>query len=163
MTATRCVLLVARRELIERARSPMFVASMIITVLIVGVALIVPLMFQDNARKVGLVDAPDPVLAERVAAEAARAGLDVEVRMYGDVSSAEAAVAAGDVDAAVIADREVVWNAEPDLGLDAAITAALFETTVSSRAADLGVDPDTAAALVAPPDVTSRSLEAVDP
>src|SRR5690606_33383145 len=52
---------------------------------------------------------------------------------------------------------------EPDLGLDAAITAALFETTVSSRAADLGVDPDTAAALVAPPDVTSRSLEAVDP
>lgn len=161
MTATRNVLLVARRELTERARSPMFVASLTISVLVIGAVVVLPSLLMDNTRQVAVVDAASAATEDLVAAEAAKVGLTVEVTDYPDRQAAESALAAGDVDAAVVADREVVWAAEADTELESAIEAALFILSVQERATDLGLEPAVAAELLAPAGTTVRSLEPV--
>jgi ABC-2 type transport system permease protein len=65
------------------------------------------------------------------------------------------------LDVVVVADREVVWSAEPYSQLEAAVESALFMANVQERAAELGLDPSVAAEMLAPADFTVRSLEPV--
>jgi ABC-type Na+ efflux pump permease subunit len=51
------VLLVARRELIERARSPAFIVSLAISVLVIGAVVVLPSLFAEGTRQVALIDA----------------------------------------------------------------------------------------------------------
>jgi ABC-2 type transport system permease protein len=155
------VLLVARRELIERARSPAFIVSLAISVLVIGAVVVLPSLFAEGTRQVALIDAEATAMEDLVAAEADRAGVTVEVTHYTDLTAAEAALEAGDLDVVVVADREVVWSAEPDSQLEAAVESALFMANVQERAAELGLDPSAAAQMLAPADFTVRSLEPV--
>jgi len=161
MKSTRSVLLVARRELIERARSPAFIVSLAISVLVIGAVVVLPSLFAEGTRQVALIDAEATAMEGLVAAEADRAGVTVEVTHYTDLTAAEAALEAGDLDVVVVADREVVWSAEPDSQLEAAVESALFMANVQERAAELGLDPSAAAQMLAPADFTVRSLEPV--
>ncbi|HEU4544256.1 MAG TPA: ABC transporter permease [Jiangellaceae bacterium] len=162
MTAIKNVFLVARRELTERARSGMFIASLVISVLVIGAVVVLPTMMMDETRQIGLVDTASPAVGELVTAEAEKVGLTAEVTEYSNVADAEAALAAGELDAAVVADREVVWPAEPDTQLESALDAALFMVAVQERSAELGLDPAAAAELLAPAEIGERSLEPVD-
>ena len=162
MTAIKNVFLVARRELTERARSGMFIASLVISVLVIGAVVVLPTMMMDETRQIGLVDTASPAVGELVTAEAEKVGLTAEVTEYSNVADAEAALAAGELDAAVVADREVVWPAEPDTQLESALDAALFMVAVQERSAELGLDPAAAAELLAPAEIGERYLEPVD-
>ena len=161
MKSTRSVLLVARRELIERARSPAFIVSLAISVLVIGAVVVLPSLFAEGTRQVALIDAEATAMEDLVAAEADRAGVTVEVTHYADLAAAEAALEAGDLDVVVVADREIVWSAEPDSQLETAVESALFMANVQERAAELGLDPSAAAEMLAPADFTVRSLESV--
>lgn len=161
MKSTRSVLLVARRELIERARSPAFIVSLAISVLVIGAVVVLPSLFAEGTRQVALIDAEATAMEDMVAAEADRAGVTLEVTHYADLAAAEAALEAGDLDVVVVADREVVWSAEPDSQLETAVESALFMANVQERAAELGLDPSAAAQMLAPADFRVRSLEPV--
>ncbi|HEX6325508.1 MAG TPA: ABC transporter permease [Jiangellaceae bacterium] len=161
MKSTRSVLLVARRELFERARSPAFIVSLAISVLVIGAVVVLPSLFAEGTRQVALIDAESTGMEDLVAAEADRAGVTVEVTHHADLAAAEAALEAGDLDVVVVADREVVWSAEPDSRLESAVESALFMANVQERAAELGLDPSVAAEMLAPADFTVRSLEPV--
>lgn len=161
MRSTRSVLLVARRELFERARSPAFIVSLVISVLVIGAVVVLPTLFAEGSRQVALIDAESTAMEDLVQAEADRAGLTVEVAHYADLAAAEADLQAGDVDV-VVSDREIVWSAEPDTELETVVEGALFMANVQERAAELGLEPSAAAELLAPADVTARSLEPVD-
>ncbi|HSI93400.1 MAG TPA: ABC transporter permease, partial [Jiangellaceae bacterium] len=163
MNATRIVLLVARRELIERVRSPMFIGMLVIIVLIIGAVVLLPAVFTDNTRNVGLVDPPSSTMEQLITGEAERAGLTVAVTTYPDVPAAEAALAAGKADAVIVAGHEVVWEAEAHPQVETVVMSALFATAVEERAATLDLDATAAAGLLAPPELTVRSLETVDP
>lgn len=163
MSAARSVLLVARRELIQRVRSPIFVVSLLMLVVLVAAVIALPALFGNGARQVGLVDPPTPALEQIVTTEADRSGLTVEITQYPDVATAESALAAGAVDAVLVGNREVVWESEPVPQLDSALGAALYTVTLYERAAALGLEPADATGLLAPPETTVRSLEAVDP
>jgi ABC-2 type transport system permease protein len=156
------VLLVARRELIERARSQMFIVSLVVSVLVIGAVVVLPGLFEDGSRQVALIDAESTAMEDLVEAEADRVGLSVEVSHYADLAAAEADLQAGDVDVVVVADREVVWSAEPDSQLETVVGGALFMATVQERSAELGLEPSAAAEMLAPADFTVRSLEPVD-
>jgi ABC-2 type transport system permease protein len=155
------VLLVARRELIERARSPAFIVSLAISVLVIGAVVVLPSLFAEGTRQVALIEAESTAMEDLVAAEADRAGVTVEVTHYADLAAAEAALEAGELDVVVVADREVVWSAEPESRLETAVDSALFMANVQERAAELGLDPSVAAEMLAPADFTVRSLEPV--
>jgi ABC-2 type transport system permease protein len=156
------VLLVARRELIERARSQMFIVSLVVSVLVIGAVVVLPGLFEDGSRQVALIDAESTAMEDLLEAEADRVGLSVEVFHYADLAAAEADLQAGDVDVVVVADREVVWSAEPDSQLETVVGGALFMATVQERSAELGLEPSAAAEMLAPADFTVRSLEPVD-
>ncbi len=160
MKATRSVLLVARRELVERARSAAFIISLVISVLVIGAVIVLPSLFADDSRQVGLVDAAPPSMEDMVKAEADRVGLTVEISRYADQAAAEADLDAGDLDV-VVADQEVVWPAEPDSQLETALESAMFMISVQERAAELGLDSSAAAQMLAPPEISVRSLEPV--
>jgi ABC-2 type transport system permease protein len=157
------VLLVARRELLERARSAMFVASLVITSLVIAAAILVPSLIEGRPLVVGLVDAPSPALEQMLVAESAGVGLTLTTATYPTVAEGEAALAAGDVAVLVVAVREVVWKAGPTQPLDTVVSAALFRIAVGSRAARLQLDPGAAASLLEPPQLRVRSLEPVEP
>ncbi len=160
MKATRSVLLVARRELVERARSAAFIISLVISVLVIGAVIVLPSLFADDSRQVGLVDAAPPSMEDMVKAEADRVGITVEISRYADQAAAEADLDAGDLDV-VVADQEVVWPAESDSQLETALESAMFMISVQERAAELGLDSSAAAQMLAPPEISVRSLEPV--
>lgn len=162
MRSTRSVLLVARRELIERARSQMFIVSLVVSVLVIGAVVVLPGLFMDGSRQVALIDAESTAMEDLVEAEADRVGLTVEVSHYADLAAAEADLQAGELDVVVVAGREVVWSAEPDSQLETVVGGALFMVTVQERSAELGLEPSAAAEMLAPADFTVRSLEPVD-
>ena len=146
----------------ERARSPAFIVSLAISVLVIGAVVVLPTLFAEGSRQLALIDAESTAMEDLVEAEADRLGLTVEVAHYADLAAAEADLEAGDLDVVVVADREVVWSAEPDSQLETVVQGALFMANVQERAAELGLDPSTAAELLAPADFTVRSLEPVD-
>jgi ABC-2 type transport system permease protein len=140
----------------------MFIVSLVVSVLVIGAVVVLPGLFADGSRQVALIDAESTAMEDLVEAEANRVGLSVEVSHYADLAAAEADLQAGDVDVVVVADREVVWSAEPDSQLETVVGGALFMATVQERSAELGLEPSAAAEMLAPADFTVRSLEPVD-
>lgn len=115
MTGPRAVLLVAGRELRERARSKAYIISTIFTLILLVGAIVVPGLVGDDVStiEIGLVGEEGRqivVVAEELARQ--RAGDEpadeFEVTVFPDVAAAEAAVEDGDVDAAIIGGSELL-------------------------------------------------------
>lgn len=164
MSRLRQIGLIAWRDFLQRARSRAFLVSMfIIVALVLGVG---PLVAQETRTpepyQIGVVGAVDPQLAAALTTAAAVFDRGVEVVPFDNGAEAEAALDADDVDV-VIEAGSVVWKSEPRLQLGAIVTAA-FQTLHRNQAiADLGLSPDEAARLLAPPPPPSRSLHEPEP
>jgi ABC-2 type transport system permease protein len=164
MSSVRSIGLVARRELIERARSKAFLASSAVMVIVVVFLIVGPAFFEPGGKlTVGLTGQSPPALAELITGQGQALDVDVETTVFPSLGSGEAALTDESADALVVDGREIVWKGEVDPRLHAVLTGTLQLLDVERRATALDIDPAAAAALLAPAEVSSRTLEPVDP
>lgn len=162
-TRRRSIRLVAAREIAERAGSRAFLVSTLVMVAIVVATVVVPGLRDTRADlRAGLTGATPPALVSGLRAAARADGAELRLERYPTVASGEAAVRDRRVGVLVIDGRSLVWKADPDARLAAIVTAALQRARWSERAAELGVAPAQAAALLQPVSVPGRVLEPPD-
>jgi ABC-2 type transport system permease protein len=160
MNGIRQSWLVTRRELRERGRSRVFLASVALMVVLVAAMLIIPALFKPGggSRDVGLTGAAAPSLAATIAGQAHAAGITARVHRYASVAAGEQAVRQGRLDVLVAGAQQLEWRGRADQQLKASVTGAIQLAAVRERAAAAGISPRAAAALLAPVPVSSVEL-----
>ena len=151
MSFWRDTLLVAKREATERARSRAYIASTILTIVIVGVLVGISAVTANDTPSytVGMVGSSSPGLEAAIEEVSAGVGAEVAVVSYEDAAAATIAVAAGDVDAAVIDDRTVSVRSQGGSGAEQIAATALGQTRLLAALEDYGIDAADLAAAAA--------------
>ena len=161
MSSARQIRLVAFREIRARFQSKAYQLSTVaIAVLAVGgvlAAQILPDLFEDDPFAVGLTPETASREASLVAAGEAF-NREVTVTTYDESPEAEAALAAGDLDAVFAVPDVLLFHDEVDTTLEAIVRQSLFAETLAERADSLGLSIEEAQSLVAPPVVDSQTL-----
>lgn len=166
MSSARQIRLVAFREIRARFQSKAYQLSTVaIAILAVGGVLagqILPDLFEDDPFVVGLT----PETADRATSlVAAGEAFDREVTVttYAESPEAEAALAAGDLDAVFAAPDVLIFQDEVDTTLEAIVRQSLVAETLADRAEALGLSLDQAQGLLAPPVVDSQTVLPPEP
>lgn len=159
MTASSPVLLVARRELVERLRDRTFQVSTALTLVILLAVIIIPQLAAGDGTSytLGAVGARATTVAEAVRAASPAAEVTIKVRGYPDASAALAAVREKRATAA-ITDREVLVREELPAKLAALLQPASQRVAAMDRLRSDGVDPARLQAALASPPLPVRAL-----
>jgi ABC-2 type transport system permease protein len=142
VTPWRTIRLIAARDFVERAGSRAFQISTAFTMLLVLAAAIVPALFADDAPPpllIASVGEPPTLLAAQVGA-ALDDGRAVEVLPVSDIATAEAAVAGGDFDIAIVVGSEIIVRDGPT-ATSAVVAAVAGALEIGRRAGELGIEP----------------------
>jgi ABC-2 type transport system permease protein len=104
MSRARAIVLVARRELLERARSRAFVIGLVITELLVAGAFVLPSVFGGggDALKLGYVGQPPGTVRQAFAAASGQLGRDVVLEAQPDRAAGETAVAEDRIEGLIV-------------------------------------------------------------
>src|SRR5262245_63495578 len=104
MSRARSILLVARRELLERGRSRGFLFSMLFTTTIIIGSFVVPALFLGNAgpTKIGVVEPAPERLETAIETTAGLLDQDVQIVTYPNPAAGAAALKADEVKALVV-------------------------------------------------------------
>lgn len=159
------VMIIARREFVERARSRVFLVTMaVLVLLIVGAIVVVSLINTDpDPTPIGIGgDSPEGI-EEDIEAASAAVGLDVTITDFGAAEAAITAVEDGEVDAALVDGSTIVSIDAPSITVQTVLTAAANAAVRRDIASDLGLTGDDVAAILAPVTVTVDELEPDDP
>jgi ABC-2 type transport system permease protein len=153
------VRLVARREVVERAREKSFLVSTGLTLLIViGVVLVPPALGLGDPptfRVAFAAEAQDEADAAREVAQQ----LDVDLEVVDAGGGVRSRVADGDLDAEVQADRIVVGE-ELEPQLEQVLQAAHRQVQATEALADAGLDPQVVAQAQ---EVAALQVDPIDP
>ncbi|MGW4642581.1 ABC transporter permease [Sphaerisporangium sp. NPDC004334] len=137
------VILVARREIAVRGRTKGYRYGLLVTAVLVAVLAMLPKLFggaDDHA--VGLAGARADRLQAALSAQAAQdADLSIKVTRYADEAAARAAVAAGDVEAAIVDNTSVISKTVLGTGLSVLLDTAHRMVTTEQNLASAGLDP----------------------
>lgn len=165
MSDTRQVLIIARREFIERARSRVFLVTMgVIVLVIVGAILLVSFVdFEGEATPLGVGGDSPTGLVEDIEASAAVLDFEITVTDYGTGSAAVAAVESGEVVAALIDGSTIVANDTPSATVQTVFASAANASVRRELAAELGLSGDDIAQILAPVTVAVEELDPDDP
>lgn len=163
------IALIVGREFSERLRSRTFlISNAVVMVLLIG-SLVLPMLLDgdDDPTRLGVVGEEAGRVAALAQSQQDTFDLDLEVVELTDVAAAEAAIDAGDIDAALLDVGTVLVERSLGAQLEAALSNAANALQVDRRLADAGLDETERQALFAiePLDVRSRtdSGEVVDP
>lgn len=161
----RQIWLLARRDLMQRARSKAFLMSVVLSAgLILAIGPLLAFEFQDPPPVVvGLAGETGPDLVAAVRASAAAAGMEVETRNYPSLARAEDALRAGVADVLVAGRSEIVWRERASPTVASMLRAAVESLERGEVAAELGIEPAEAVRLLAPPSPIDRTLAPEDP
>ena len=150
--ALRELMLVARREVVVRARTTAFRVSTVIllAVTVAGIAIAAALSGHPQRFTVAITAQAPPAVAAAVRADASAAGLQVKVVTTAGRAAAVRSVEQGTVTAAVAAGGEIIWKAQPSSALHPVLSAAVQQAIITQRAASLGLPAAATARLLAP-------------
>ncbi len=157
------VLLVARRELVQRARSRAFRIGTAITALVAVGVVVLPsaLAGAPSVRRVGVVGEPSEQLRTALTAAASAFDTKVATEAYADVRAGQRALRSGDADVLLVGGDELVWKQEADPELSAIVAGAVQAVERQRVIDELGLSPGQVTALLQPHALRSRSLEPV--
>jgi ABC-2 type transport system permease protein len=164
MNASQQVFLIARREFLERARSRVFLFTMLGLALLVmgGIFAVSFIGSGESSVPLGISgDSPEGLTAD---IEAAAAALDtsVTVRNY-PAASVEGAIEQGEITAVLVDGSTIISNQAPSGTVVAIFTAAANSAVRREVSADLGLSDDEVVAIVAPVRVTVTELDPEEP
>jgi ABC-2 type transport system permease protein len=152
MTAWRDVYLVGRREVRERVRSRAFIVSTSFTLLLVVGVLAALAYFSDRpppTYSIGVVGESPPGLDGALSLAAASEAL-VSREDLADRAAAEAALAAGRIDAALLPGGVILVERRGAADLEALLAVALRQAGFVERLAEAGLEPDEVEQLLLP-------------
>ncbi len=156
------MLLIARREFVERLRDRGFLISTAITLLIlVGVILVNSAVSRPVAYDLGVVGDDAREVGEQVVLAAPAVGFTVRVRAYPDADAATSAVRRGSADVALTDGGLVARSAVPDT-LRAVIQTVWSRVRAARTLRDHGVPAATVRDALDAPPLRVRTLEPVD-
>lgn len=158
MTGLRQVWLVARREVRERLRSPVFFVSLAVMVVAVLAFALVPSLMGGGTADVGLAGDVPPGLSSTLRAQGDAADTELHVHDFDTVGAGEQAVRDGEVDVLVVDGERLEWKRRADEELRAVVTGAIQLLAVRDRALAAGIDEAALAALVEPASVVDIEL-----
>jgi len=144
MSSLRSTYLVALREASERGRSRAYIISTVFTLVLIGGVVAVGILTGggSDAFTVGRAGTVPTALDTSIESVAASADATVTLRDFPSPDSARAAVAAGDIDGAVIDDDTVVVRSADDTTIQAILSTALRQTRLIEQLDRLGVGPE---------------------
>jgi ABC-2 type transport system permease protein len=153
VSAARDLYLVAGREVRERVRSRAFIVSTAFTLLLVIGVLGALAFFTGRpppVYHVAVVGDRSASLEAALQVAAAASGAVVGAEQFGDPSAAEAALAAGQVDAALLPGGSVLVARRGNADLESILVFALRQAHFVERLSAAGIDPGEIAALLLP-------------
>ncbi len=164
MNASQQIFLIARREFLERARSRVFLFTMLGLALLVmgGIFAVSFIGSGESSVPLGISgDSPEGITAD---IEAAAAALDtsVTVRNY-PAASVEGAIEQGEITAVLVDGSTIISNQAPSGTVVAIFTAAANSAVRREVSADLGLSDEEVVAIVAPVRVTVTELDPEEP
>ena len=163
MSPARQVFELARRDFVQRAKSKAFIMALVFTV---GIVLVIgPLISladsEPGATYVGLVGELPAGTPAAIRDQADQLDMDVQLRQYATVGDAEAAVAAGEIRAAV-SGGEMIFQEEVEPRLAAVLSNGVSTAERELVAADLGLSPRDVDCLLFPVILEPRTLGAAE-
>ncbi|MEN8114435.1 MAG: ABC transporter permease [Actinomycetota bacterium] len=160
------VLLLAKREFIERAISKPFLVTMgLIVTVILAIGPIVGAVSggEEEATKIGLTGDTPPGFEAELADRATMFEMDVVTVRLADRSAAESAVTDGDVTVALIGGEEMLFHTYVSTRIDALVRSSIDAAVKGAVLGEMGLTEDEANAVLAPVPVQSTTLEEDDP
>ena len=150
---------IARRELVTRARSEAFRIStaLLLAGMVAGIT-IPSLLARGPGHYTVAVAGPATGLPSAIIAHAAGAGITVTTRPAADRAAALSLVESGAASAAVVGTRELIWDKTADNRLAPILTRALNEIAIAQRASAMGLTPAQARDLLAAAGTTVTRL-----
>lgn len=161
MTGRDAVLLVARREIVERARDRSFLISTGIVLVMIALFTLGPRLLGlggPDDYTVGTVGAGSEALAGAVAERAPAADAEVTLEGLADDEAARAAVRDGDVDVAILDGERLLVDSELPGGLEALLQESSEQLRVSERLTEAGVPAQDVGAVLAPEPLAVEAL-----
>jgi ABC-2 type transport system permease protein len=153
--------LVARRELRERARSRSFMISTLFILLVVSAVGVLPaLLEEDDAkpRRIEVIGLGAEELAAQLATSGAALDLEVAAVASDDAERSRRALLGEQIDAVVFTDGRLFFRRHGEAEVVQATQEALRAWLLPSRLEGLGLDAESAAALVAGPSLDVATL-----
>lgn len=146
MSRRRSIWLVARRELVERARSRAFVLSLLLTMALIGIGVFLPSLIGGRGATLGIVGTPPNGVVDGIVGAGKAAELTIKTEPVDSLPAAETRLRDGSLDAALAF--------PPDGSLPSYI--------VKTRGNQL-LGQIVASAFASPPQIVARELEPADP
>lgn len=154
------IALVARRELVERARTRAFRISLVVLlIVVVGGVIAANVLGGDSALRVGLAGSPSAAAAGQVRAQAAQTGSRVHVVTLADRAAAERRLRDGGIDAALIDGSAVVVKTERGSKAARLLQAAARVTTVRRSLVAAGLAQERVDRALSAPQPQVRALD----
>ncbi len=157
----REILLVARREFVERGRDRTFlITNLVLLLLLVGGAA-APVLLGGEEEPFRIAAVGPEAQAVLAAAEQQQDafGVDLDVRQVADRPAADAAVRGEDLDAVLAGPATVLVREDLPQGIESLVAAAAQGVALRDALAAAGVAPDALATLTAPPDLDVQALD----
>jgi len=156
---------IAQRDLVQRAKSKAFLAT---SLLVAGMILVLgPLIASElddpPPYRIGVVGTTDEEFTAYLEVAAASFDREAVIERFDDLSAAEQDLEFGDLNVIVVDGSEVIWLEEESTQLNSIVVVALQSIERRDVAAELGLTPDEAQSLLAPPTPGSRTLREPDP
>ncbi|AWS41116.1 ABC transporter permease [Streptosporangium sp. 'caverna'] len=130
--------LVAQREIVTRGRTKAFVIGLVVSAVLVAALAFLPRIFAGpDSYTLGVTGSQSLQSALTQTAK----DIEITVRQFPDEAAASKAVLAGDVDAALVADRKVLADGEVDRELGLLLENAHQAAQVQRQLAEAGLDP----------------------
>lgn len=158
------VALVFRRELSAQTRTKGFAIGLVALVVIVVAAVVAPKLLGDSGsrHRLGLVGSASQALAPAISGQADAAGVGIELTGVPDEQTAEAKLAAGDLDAVLLDGSVVLASGVADQGLRSVIDGARQLEVLRGNLSSLGLSPGEIEGAVSIPGVEVRSVGGAD-
>ena len=165
MSRYRQVILLARREFIQRAKSRAFLVTMAIIVVVVVLAGPIILLLQDEEKPIdiGLVGSEPTGLESGLDEQATAFDVEVTITRFRTVVEAEEALNDESIDVVLVDASEVVWHKDESLRTATIVTGAVAAAEQRVVMEELGLTDEEMIRLVAPTQLTQRTLVAPDP
>jgi ABC-2 type transport system permease protein len=166
MSRWRSIVLVAKREVLERGRSRGFIFSMLFTTAIIIGSFAIPaiLVGNEGPTRVGIVQPAPAGLDAAIVTTATQLEQELEIVQYTERVAGEQAITNDEIAALVDVPEdlstsgELVFRETPDPQLQAVVGATVVALRMNGLLAEAGVDPVELQAAQAPP-----SVRALDP
>jgi ABC-2 type transport system permease protein len=158
----RRIWLVTRREWNQRARTRAFQVSTLVSAAIVVALIMVPEIYgaRDRpTRTVGLVGEGSAHLPALLATSGDQLGITLKTHSFADEASGRAALDSEGVSVLLVDEHELIWNAEADEQLRAAVSSAVAAVQRQQAIGEIGLTREQTKRLLQPPKLRSTSLD----